>query len=386
MDKLRREKGTGSVYQTKDGKWHGVYEVGGRDENNHRKTKSFIGKTELEVRKKMKAWSTEQAKYSSENIRNMTLKTYITNWLEVYKEPSLKPNSYKRLKCSVDTYVIPAIGHITIGNLSTDDVQSMINSMTKQTSPQLSFSSIKKVRDAINSCLQDGVDKGDFERNVCTAVKLPSVDKRKPAKEIRVFTNDEKKAIVTECKRVYSNGKPVYHHGYMYILILNTGMRLGEALALKWSNVDFNSKTIHIDSTLIRVKDGPKKTKLTVQETPKTSSSIRDIPLNKTAITALQELKATDSKTFVAESKPNTPIIPENFEKTFYRILANCDIPKAGCHAMRHTFASDLFEKGVDLKTISTLLGHSSIAVTANIYISVRPKVLTESVTLLDED
>ncbi|WP_312729401.1 tyrosine-type recombinase/integrase, partial [Enterococcus sp.] len=309
-----------------------------------------------------------------------------TNWLELYKAPSLKPNSYKRLKCTVDTHVIPNIGHITLGELSTDDIQGLINNLSQSKEPQYSFSSIKKVHDAINSCLQDGVNKGDFSFNACSAVKLPSIDKRKPTKKIQIFTADEKKAIIEECHRKYKNGKPVYYYGDMYVLIFNTGLRLGEALALRWDDVDFENNVVHIDSTLTWLRDANNKGYLAVQDSTKTSSGVRDIPLNKAAVAALKALKETGSKVYVLETPERKHVAPENFEKTFYRILQHCNIPKTGVHTIRHTFASDLFAKGVALKTISSLLGHSSISVTANIYVSVIQDVKQASVSLLDED
>lgn len=247
------------------------------------------------------------------------------------------------------------------------------------------FSSIKKVHDAINSCLRDGVAKGDFTFNACAAVKLPSVDKRKPTKQIKIFSEEDKKAIITECHRKYSNNKPVYYYGDAFVLLFNTGLRRGEILALSWDNVDFENNVIHIDSILTWQKDNNEKSFLGVQESTKTSSGIRDIPLNQTSIAALKALEMNASKQFVLETPDHKHVSPENFERTFYRILENCSIEKSGVHAIRHTFASDLFTKGVDLKTISTLLGHSSISITANIYISVIKEIRKTSVELLDE-
>jgi len=382
----RREKGTGSVFQSKDGKWQGRIEISARDETGHKKTRCFSGKTEAEVKKQMKVWKNEHKIFSNESIRVMLFSTYITNWLELYKSPSLKPTSYKRLKCSVDHHVIPNIGHIPVGQLSTDRIQKLITDLSNSKNPQHSFSSIKKVHDAINSCLNDGVDKMDISFNACTAVKLPSIDKRKPVREIKVFSKDEKKAIISECQRKYLNGKPVYPYGVIFILMLNTGLRRGEAAALSWANVDLEKKNIHIDSNLIWLKDENGKSFLSVQKSTKTSSGVRDISLNKKAMMALITLKENGSKEFVLETPDGNHVSLEHLERSFYRVLENCSIPKSGLHALRHTFASDLYANGVDLKTISSLLGHASITITANTYVTVFKDAKQISVGLLDED
>ena len=381
----RREKGTGSIFQTKDAKWRGTFEITARDQLGHKKTKNFTGKTEAEVIKKMKVWKLDQEKFATKSIQKMLFSTYIKHWLEVTKAPTLRPASYKRLKCTIDYHIIPNIGQIPVGKLMPKHIQRLIDMLSECENPQHSFSSIKKVRDAINSCLQDGVDKGLLVNNPCVSVKLPSFDNQKPRKSIQVFSEAETRVIIEECLRKYKNGKPIYYYGAMYLLILNTGLRLGEALALSWENVDLENRVIHIDSTLCSLSDEKGKAYLAAQKITETSSFVRDIPLNDNAIIAIDTLKLNGSTKYVLESRIGDCFSPENLQNGFYHILEICSLPKLGIHALRHTFACDQYAISEDQKRISELLGNASISVTENIYTKALRDARQATVDLLNK-
>ncbi|MBR3429291.1 MAG: site-specific integrase [Clostridia bacterium] len=175
-------------------------------------------------------------------------------------------------------------------------------------------------------------------------------------------------------------------------MILNTGLRMGEALALRWSDINIRKNTLSVTKNLIRVKNRSgkgSKYKLILQEKPKTEKSKRTIPLNKAALAALEDLKTAPGYKpdgFVIHTKDGSPILPRSFEQTLELMCAAAGIRRVGVHALRHTYATRLFEKGVDIKIISELLGHSSTEITYRIYVHVIDSLKEAAVEALDLD
>lgn len=169
----------------------------------------------------------------------------------------------------------------------------------------------------------------------------------------------------------YGNGKSVYRLGYGLVLILFTGLRLGEAAGLMWDDIDFQKRTLKVQRTLEYVKNWNRTEDenhyILVEGTTKSKSSERTIPLNQTALDALLELKrANGGFDYVFSNAKGKPINPRNLNRAYDCILERAGIDHIGIHALRHTFASQLFANRVDIKVISKLLGHSEVSVTYN--------------------
>ena len=209
-------------------------------------------------------------------------------------------------------------------------------------------------------------------------------------KEIRYFTESECSSIIEEATRVYSTGKPVYQYADIYILMLHTGIRMGEAIGLQKSDWDKSSNTIHVQrnvqSVSKRDSDGNRiRGKQLITNTTKTYSGDRILPLNKAATDAIKRLcDKNPNSNYVACSSTGLPVTPERLERTFYRILDNVNIERSGTHSLRHTFASMLFAKGIDIKTVSELLGHASIQITLNTYVHLIGSTKHSAVAKLD--
>ena len=165
-----------------------------------------------------------------------------------------------------------------------------------------------------------GVQRGEILKNPVKGVKLPS-SKVKERKEITAYTPEEITAIVEEAKRTYKNGAPVYRYGYLIVLILNTGMREGEPLYLKWKDVDLEKRHIYIHGNVVEVKnraeDAESSYVLLEQDTPKTDKSTRYIPLNDNAVDALEHLRSIiHDKDRVIATKNHTITSPRKVYKT----------------------------------------------------------------------
>lgn len=332
--------------------------------------RSVYGATPTEVRRKTKELIAEAARYDISNVKKMTLEAYMIHWLEEVKKPDLKPSSYDRVEQSLKYQIFPAIGHIQINALTSNDVQKMINTIINEKS----YSTAKKAYNNLNACMELGVQRGEILKNPVKGVKLPS-SKVKERKEITAYTPEEIAAIVEEAKRTYKNGTPVYRYGYLIILILNTGMREGEPLYLKWKDVDLEKRHIYIHGNVVEVKNRAENAEssyvLLEQDTPKTDKSTRYIPLNDNAVDALENLrKIIKDKDRVIATKNHTITSPRKVYKTMECILKKCGITDKEnlVHALRHTFATTLIRNGVDIKAVSEILGHEDVSTTLNTY------------------
>lgn len=332
--------------------------------------KSVYGATPTEVRRRARELRDEAARFDISNVKKMTVESYMTHWLEDVKKPEVKPGSYDRIEQSLTYQIFPAIGHIQINALTSNDVQKMINSILETRS----YSTAKKAYNNLNACMELGVQRGEIIKNPVKGVKLPS-SKSKEKKAVTAYTPDEIEAIVEEAKRTYKNGTPVYRYGYLIILILNTGMREGEPLYLKWKDVDLEKRRIYIHGDVVEVKNRDENAESSYicieQETPKTDKSTRYIPLNDNAVETLENLrKLIKDKDRVIATKNHTILSPRKVYRTMENILTACKITGKTnlVHALRHTFATTLIRNGVDIKAVSEILGHEDVSTTLKIY------------------
>jgi len=389
MAKNKREHGQGTIYLRKDGRWYGAVQ-NGYNENGKPKMISVYGKTEAETKRKLK----EKIKLINSNglmlqdntINNITVEEYCSNWLKNVKANELKPSSYDRKEMTLENQVYPLIGMLQLSQLSIDDVQGMINQLKKD---KLSYSSIKKAYEAINECCKYAIIRGDLQKNPCLGVSLPKNLKRQDG-DIKFYTEKQIELLLKQATIKYSNGRSKYRLGYGIQFLLYTGLRIGEALALTWEDIDLQNKTVRINKNLKQVKnrdnDGQGNYKTIIQDSTKTSSGSRIVPLNNKATEALSYIKEiTGQYKYVFSTETGNNVSGRTYDAMFRKIQTNCGFTEIfGVHALRHTFASLLFKKGVDVKTVSEILGHKDVSVTYNTYIHLIQEQKINAINLLD--
>lgn len=391
----RREKGTGNIYQRSNGTWVGRLSVGCKGDGKPI-IKYFSGKTEAEVKKKIREFNKNSFNIEP-NKNRITVGEYIDNWLLLYKKPDLKRSSYDRLEVTAKYQVKPYIGMIQLKSLSSDDIQKMLldiqnNGTINQKNgkrKQSSYSTLKKAHDLMSAVLTHATIKGDIDKNPMLLVKMPNKAQFE-TKEIRIFTESEARLILEESQRKYSTGTPVYIYGDAYILLLNTGIRVGELIGLNKEDYDKQERTLHIKRNIQSVKkrNGAEQSGgyELIESSTKTYSGNRIVPLNDNAIAAIERMlkRNPSGEILVCNSKGNR-IPPDKLTRTFYRMLDNVGIPRTGLHSLRHTFASLLFANKVDVKTVSKLLGHASIQITLNTYVHLINEPDKDAVVVLDD-
>lgn len=371
MANNKREYGTGSISQRKDGTWTARIRIGTTPDGNP-KIKAFYGKTEREVKKKLKDFQTDLQKNDFVVVQKSTVESYMRNWLYGSKALTLKPKSFDRLEQTVIYQVLPYIGSLQLASVQSSDIQKMIAALKEN---GLSHSTIKKAYDAVNECFRTGVIQHSVQFNPALGVAVPP--KKAFKKSDLKYYNDEESAKLCEAALFkYGNGQRKYRLGDIIIVGLNTGMRMAEMLSLKWNDVSFEDCTISINSTRVIVKSrNGEDTKYTVveQDSAKTDSGIRDIYLNDQALEAMKRLyDVTGQFEYVLSTKDGHPLNPRYLDRLLRKIATHAGLPEEkiyGLHSLRHTFASKLFANGEDVKTVSELLGHSDVTITYNTYI-----------------
>lgn len=377
----RRPNGSGSIRKVSENKWVASIYLGVKP-NGKPQIKQFSAKTKSEVTRKLNEFKKNQGFEQTAQLVKRTVSDYFEFWLNI-KKTQLKDLSYRRLESTYNTYIKPELGYLQFATVRTEDIQQLIDKcyFTK------SHSTVKKIFNALNAIYKYDLALPPRQRiasyNPCTniVVKNKEVKEKQP---VKIFSDTELNLIKTEIYRTdEKTGMPIYPYGALYVFILNTGLRLGEALALEKADIDFNTKTAKITKNLIQLKnDNGKGYGVKIQDSLKTSSGYRTIYLNEAAIISLKQLYELFPDTpYMALNRNGKRVTPQNGEKTFKNILECCKIERDGraCHALRHTFATKMFEAGQNIKRISHMLGHSSVSVTYDIYVSVIQRVEAES-------
>lgn len=382
MSNNRRDYGTGSVSQRKDGTWTARLTIG-KNENGSPRIKAFYGKSEREVKRKMNDFKSVLYKYDKVTASRGTVGDYMKTWLYETKINDVKDNSFDRLEQTFLYQVLPNIGDIQLAALTADNIQAMINKLKGE---GLAYSTVKKAYNLCNNCFKAGVEKHTMPFNPVAGVKLPAKDKFKQVSkdgeekeddDVKFYSVAEANMICEAATRRYGNGKQIYRLGYAIILDLNTGLRDGELRSLKWDDVDFDNRIIKVRSTQVRYKNRSgkpgKKYIERRKNSTKSKAGMREIYLNDAAFDAIQHLKEINSEfSYVCASEAGTSVNQRNLFRMFNKITAAAGLPEEkryGLHSLRHTFASMLIANGENVKTVSELLGHSDTTVTYNTYV-----------------
>ncbi len=387
--KVRNANGNGTIYYEEKYKRYRA-EIHWLDNKGVMHCKKFTSSKQTEVKNKLDEFRRQLILQTGEiSGSDITFKEYAEHWLENTLYNKLKPTSFARIKVTLNNQVYPHLGEIPINKLTRNNIQDMVNSLNKD---GLSYSSIKKAYEAVGSCIKDYRIHVSIAFNPCEGVTLPEHSKR-VISNISFFTEDQCQLIIKESTRTFKNGKPVYRLGQSIVVLLFTGLRIGELLALTWSDIDFDNRTIDVNKNAVvaPVSTDNKTSYLLInQNSTKTHSGNRIIPMSDPAYNALQEIyKINGDKKYVMSSSNGRQVTPRNINRMFHSILKQTGIAttideQCGVHTLRHTFASMLFKNGEEVKTVSELLGHSDTKITENIYIHLIHKQKVKAIQSLN--
>ncbi len=339
----------GTTYQRKDGRWECRISTGVI--NGKRRYKSFYGSSAQEAECKMMTFM--QTEPSSKSITGMTVNALAAEWLFV-TENRIKESTAANYRMKLNKHILPYFGDISCNILSSKDIYAFIEHKRKS---GLSMRYIADIIVLLKSIYRYACRECAI-RNVLDSIIIP---KRK-CKEARILNKDEQHKLTSYLKA----NRSLVTLGIT--ISLYTGLRIGELCALQWKDIDIKNKTITVRKTIQRIQaiNGKRKTKLVITE-PKSANSNRTIPVPECLIPIILQFIG-ESNSYVLSGN-RKPVEPRTMQNRFKRILDNVKLTSINYHSLRHTFATGALEIGFDIKTLSEILGHSSVEVTLNRYI-----------------
>lgn len=366
-----------TIAQRKDGRYEGRITING-------KRKGFYGSTKTEVKNKAKEYLLEIIANNFVPTNKIKLNDYAMHWLTHYKKNKIQPSSYSRLCTTFYKQIMPTIGNMMVYDITTKDIQKLIDDLANPKKPQnaLALSGLKKVVNFLHPCLERAVDEKIIAKNPCVNIIYPQQDCMKKQTKIQSTMSDKE---LEQFKNValskYKNGRQKSRDWIILLLILNTGVRVGEMLALKWTDVDLTNNTIHIHKTFQNYKEYESATEVTyynrIKQSTKTLNGIRYIPLNYQCKEYINLLKQYDREEhivsdYIACTQKGTHSTARNLQRSLDRLTRDANITThISLHTLRHTFGSTLLRRHVDIAIISKLMGHANITITYNKYIHV---------------
>lgn len=376
----KRVKGEGSWSYPKDGGVRLKVMYDG-------KAKYFYGQSEAVCLEKKKNFESLRKK-GIDSDDGVTVEKYVSNWMKSVKSKKLKKRSYDRLESSVMTWIIPCLGDYKFNKL--DSITIQIELIDRMQEAGRSLSSIKKAKDALNGAYIYALKTRAVDYNPVMAVELPSPDNFE-VKEIEYFDKDERKKFMDAATSFCLTGRPRYTIGWFMVLMLQTGLRIGEALAIRHCDINLDKRIIYIDSTIVSIKnrnakEGDLKWLLIDQPLPKGNRS-RYVHLNDMAIRAIWELNQTFSynpQGYLIHNEDGQFYTFGQIDATFKKILNRAELKKCGIHSLRHSTAVALLEAKIPIETISDILGHSDISITYRVYAKVIEELKAEAMNIIN--
>ena len=283
----------------------------------------------------------------------MKLKELLEVWLERYMKYTIKIRTYNRYKSICELHLIKDLGEYELEELKPNVLQDFL---LKKIDDHYSTNTIKGIVSVLKQALRLAITLEFVDKEYCSNLKMPSSEE----KEISVFTKKEQQVIESFCL----NHKKRNYIGI--VICLYTGIRLGELLALTWDDIDFNSNLLTINKTSYSAKVDDK-TQIIVDK-PKTKKSNRVIPLSNQLVKLLKIIKKESNSKYVITTRNSGMVGNRSYQRTFKFILKKVNVQYRNFHSLRHTFATNAIELGMDVKTLAEILGHTNAMITLNRY------------------
>ncbi len=373
----KRSNAEGSIYRRKDGKWVGALTIG-FDTNGKQKRKYYYGKTKKEVQEKLvKALHLQQkGQLTLKSLENITIAEWLDTWLIDYKQNAVKPRTFLSYQNTIELYINPLLGNTQLKNLTTNQIQKAVNELSLKVSPRTIQYSITILRQALKQALLEGY----IFSNPALHISLP----RSVTGQIRALNKQEVEKVFA----VIEN--PI--HYVIYFTLLSTGIRRGELLALKWRDINLKKRTVSIRGAVTKNEHGK-----WVVDTPKTQSSIRSFSISTELSSILKKHQIEQNKQILQAGSlyNNQDFIyckdngerynPDHITRRYKKYCKKVGID-SNLHELRHTFATFALQSGMDITTVSKMLGHQNVTTTLNTYSHLLPdstEKVAETVSLL---
>ena len=358
----KRANGEGSIRKRADGRWEGRYTAGYHPETGKRIIKNVLGKTQAECKAKLKKAIEESQALDVGRADEYTVAAWLRTWFELYAKPHIRPSSMNYYHRNIEQHIIPAIGDIPLNKLTTRDLQKLYNDLQsngrlrkvqKKEKPGLSNSTVRGIHMMLHNA---------FERAVKERLILRNPTENCIAPKIQKF---EMQILQPEHIKEYLNAANARGLLPMFYLELVSGLRKGELTALLWSDLDIQNRTISVSKQYVKNPNG----ELTLSR-PKTETSVRKVSIPQEAIDLLiaEHDKHPDNPYMFPSPITGEMYYPDSIVNLHKKILKDAGLPHIRFHDLRHTFATLALQNGVDVKTVSSMLGHYDAGFTLRTY------------------
>ena len=357
----RRANGEGNLRKRKDGRWEGRYTAGRDPETGRAIYKNVLGKTQAEAKAKLKQAIEEAKGLDAAKVGRYTIGQWMDVWFEHYAKVKVRPSSHQTYRGYIDNHIKPNIGKIPLEKLTSLELQKFYKKLlekgrvdrleSRNQAKGLSPKTVWNIHQIISSAMKLAQEQKLIASNPAEGCALPRMGhqemKTLPVEQLHSFLREAKDSGVFE----------------LYYLELATGLRRGELLGLKWEDIDLERGDLRVRRQIARINGE-------VVEAPlKTKNAYRTLPLAEDTVSILlEQKKKVAGSPWVFPSSTGGPISPDSVLHMLHRVLKRAGLPRIRFHDLRHTFATLALQNGVDVKTVSGMLGHFSAGFTLDTY------------------
>lgn len=367
----------GSIRKRANGKWEARY-TDGKTPDGKQIQRSIYGKTRKEVTEKLHAILYQKQTGTYVAPQKLLLQDWLEQWIHNYAEVTVRPSTYISYEGYIYNHINPSLGNLPIQQITPVIIQNFYNqkfaSGRTDGKGGLSSKTIRNLHNMFHQAMEQAKINGLILNTPTDNAIIPKQEKR----EMRVLSVEEEKRLIQVV--------PQHRLGFAILFDLATGLRIGELCALKWSDINYSRQTIKISRTLQRIKksmnekiNGQNSTSI-LEGSVKTNSGFREIPIPAIVFTMLQQHQnnqqqeknlygtAYQDHGYLFAMPLGTCVEPSTMRDALNYLLNAAGIPHANFHALRHTFATRAIESGVNVKTLSDILGHSTVQITMDLY------------------